>query len=124
MAIKINRIDHVQLAIPKESESIARKFYTGVLGLTEIEKPESLKASGGVWYKAGDVELHLGVEDNFVPGKKKAHPAFVVEGLNRIKVQLIQNDIEIKEEIQIPGRKRFSFYDPFGNRIEFMEFEG
>jgi len=124
MPIKINKIDHVQLAIPKESESIARKFYTGVLGLTEIEKPESLKDSGGVWYIASDIELHLGVEENFTPGKKKAHPAFVVEGLNRIKVQLIQNDIEIKEEIQIPGRKRFSFYDPFGNRIEFMEFEG
>jgi catechol 2,3-dioxygenase-like lactoylglutathione lyase family enzyme len=124
MPIKINKIDHIQLAIPKESESIARKFYTGVLGLTEIEKPESLKPSGGVWYQAGDIELHLGVEENFTPGKKKAHPAFVVEGLNRIKVQLIQNDIEIKEEIQIPGRKRFSFYDPFGNRIEFMEFEG
>ncbi len=123
MPIKINRIDHVQLAIPKDSESIARKFYTGVLGLTEIDKPESLKASGGVWYSAGDIELHLGVEENFTAGKKKAHPAFVVEGLNRIKVQLIQNDIEIKEEIQIPGRKRFSFYDPFGNRIEFMEFE-
>ena len=123
MSIKINRIDHVQLAIPKDSESIARKFYTGVLGLTEIDKPESLKASGGVWYSAGDIELHLGVEENFTAGKKKAHPAFVVEGLNRIKVQLIQNDIEIKEEIQIPGRKRFSFYDPFGNRIEFMEFE-
>jgi len=124
MPIKINRIDHVQLAIPKDSESIARKFYTGVLGLTEIDKPESLKASGGVWYSAGDIELHLGVEENFVQGKKKAHTAFIVEGLNRIKVQLIQNDIEIKEEIQIPGRKRFSFYDPFGNRIEFMEFEG
>ena len=123
MAIKINRIDHIQLAIPKESEAMARKFYTGVLGLTEIEKPESLKPSGGVWYKTGDVELHLGTEENFNAGKKKAHPAFVVEGLNRIKVQLIQNDIEIKEEIQIPGRKRFSFYDPFGNRIEFMEFE-
>lgn len=124
MPIKINKIDHIQLAIPKESESIARKFYTGVLGLTEIEKPESLRSSGGVWYRAGDVELHLGADENFTPGKKKAHPAFVVEGLNRIKVQLIQNDIEIKEEIQIPGRKRFSFYDPFGNRIEFMEFEG
>ena len=123
MPIKINRIDHVQLAIPKDSESIARKFYTGVLGLTEIDKPESLKASGGVWYSAGDIELHLGVEENFTAGKKKAHLAFVVEGLNRIKVQLIQNDIEIKEEIQIPGRKRFSFYDPFGNRIEFIEFE-
>lgn len=124
MPVKINKIDHIQLAIPKDSESIARKFYTGILGLTEIEKPESLRSSGGVWYQAGDIELHLGVEENFTHGKKKAHPAFVVEGLNRIKVQLIQNDIEIKEEIQIPGRKRFSFYDPFGNRIEFMEFEG
>lgn len=123
MKINFIKIDHVQLAIPKDSESIARKFYTGVLGLAEIEKPEPLKSSGGVWYNAGDVELHLGVEENFTHGKKKAHPAFVVEGLNRIKVQLIQNDIEIKEEIQIPRRKRFSFYDPFGNRIEFMEFE-
>ncbi|MEO8513467.1 MAG: VOC family protein [Ignavibacteria bacterium] len=122
--MKIVKIDHIQLAIPKDSESIARKFYNGILGLTEIEKPEELKPSGGAWYHAGDIELHLGVEENFNPGKKKAHPAFVVENLNRIKVQLVQNDIEVKEEIQIPGRKRFSFYDPFGNRIEFMEFEG
>ncbi len=123
MPIKINKIDHVQLAIPKDGEMAVRKFYTGVLGLTEIEKPEQLKPNGGVWYHAGDIELHLGVEENFNQGKKKAHPAFVVENLNRIKIHLVQNDIEIKEEIQIPGRKRFSFYDPFGNRIEFMEFD-
>ena len=124
MSAKIIKLDHIQLVIPKDSETIARKFYTGVLGLTEIGKPEELKASGGVWYKAGDVELHLGTDENFTPGKKKAHPAFVVEGINRVRVHLIQNGIDIKEEIQIPGRKRFSFYDPFGNRIEFMEFEG
>ncbi len=124
MSIKINKLDHVQLAIPKDGEMVVRKFYGGVLGLEEIDKPEPLQPSGGVWYQAGDIELHLGVEENFNPVKKKAHPAFVVENLNRIKVHLVQNDIEIKEEIQIPGRKRFSFYDPFGNRIEFMEFEG
>lgn len=124
MAIKIKKIDHVQLAIPKDSESAARKFYTGVLGLQEIEKPDSLKPTGGVWFSAGETELHLGVEENFIYGKKKAHPAFVVEGLNRIRVHLIQNGVDIKEETEIPGRKRFSFYDPFGNRIEFLEFEG
>lgn len=123
MKINIKSIDHVQITIPKGSEDMARKFYTGVLGLNEIDKPETLKASGGVWYKAGDIELHLGVEENFNPVKKKAHPAFVVEGLNRIKVHLLQNGVDIKEEIQIEGRKRFSFYDPFDNRIEFMEFE-
>ena len=124
MPVKINKIDHVQLAIPKDSESIARKFYSGVLGLPEIEKPDSLKPTGGAWFKAGDIELHLGVEENYNPAKKKAHPAFVVESLNRVRVHLIQNGVDIKEETEIPGRKRFSFYDPFGNRIEFMEFEG
>lgn len=123
MTVKINKIDHIQLAIPKDSESAARKFYTGVLGLREIEKPDSLKPTGGVWFIAGNIELHLGVEENFIPGRKKAHPAFVVEALNRIRVHLVQNGIEIKEETDIPGRKRFSFYDPFGNRIEFLEFE-
>lgn len=123
MKINLKAIDHVQLAIPKDSESIAKKFYTGVLGLQEIEKPDSLKPTGGVWYNAGNIELHLGIEENFIQGKKKAHPAFVVEGLNRIRVHLIQNGVDIKEETEIPGRKRFSFYDPFGNRIEFLEFD-
>lgn len=123
MAIKINKIDHVQLAIPKDSEPAARKFYTGVLGLQEIEKPASLKPNGGVWFNAGDIELHLGVEENLIQGKKKAHTAFIVEGLNRIRVHLIQNGVDIKVEAEIPGRKRLSFYDPFGNRIEFVEIE-
>lgn len=127
MLINIKKIDHVQLAIPKDGESVVRKFYGGVLGLEEIEKPDSLKPSGGVWYKAGEIELHLGVNlSQTLPkgeGLKKEHSAFVVENLNRVKVHLIQNGVEIKEEIQIPGRSRFSFYDPFGNRIEFMEFE-
>ena len=105
MKINFTNIDHVQLAIPKNSEMAARKFYAGIMGLIEIEKPEMLKPSGGVWYQVGDIELHLGIEENFNSGKKKAHPAFVVENLNRIKVHLIQNGVEIKEEIQIPGRK-------------------
>jgi catechol 2,3-dioxygenase-like lactoylglutathione lyase family enzyme len=123
MKINIKTLDHIQLTIPKASEELAKKFYTGILGLAEIDKPEVLKSSGGVWYKAGQIELHLGIDENHTTAKRKAHPAFVVEGLNRIKIHLLQNGVDIKEEIQIPGRKRFSFYDPFGNRIEFMEFE-
>ena len=34
--------DHVQITIPIGQEQIAHAFYCGVLGLTEIEKPESL----------------------------------------------------------------------------------
>lgn len=122
MKINFVKADHVQLTIPPGSESQARKFYGGVLGLEEIEKPESLKPTGGVWFKIADVELHLGVEEK--PGDTKAHPAFTVKSINSVKVHLIQNGINIKEETAIPGRKRFSFRDPFGNRIELLEYDG
>lgn len=120
MKINFVNIDHVQLTIPKDSESRARKFYGGVLGLEEIEKPEALKASGGVWFKVAEAELHLGVEDG--AGQTKAHPAFSVQNLNSVRVHLIQNGVDIKDETPIPGRRRFSFRDPFGNRIELLEY--
>ena len=121
MKIKFNRIDHVQICIPKGAEDEARKFYSGLLGLEEIEKPGELKQSGGVWFKAGNVELHLGVEENSV--KTKSHPAFEVENIDTVKKYLLQNNVKLKEETGIPGRERFSFYDPFGNRIELLEFK-
>lgn len=79
MRFSIDRIDHVQVAAPAGGESEARRFYTGILGLNEIEKPESLKARGGVWFEFADFQLHVGVEEPFAPAKK-AHPAFRVSG--------------------------------------------
>ena len=125
--IKFGRLDHVQLIIPKDSETRAREFYGGLLGLIEIEKPDSLKPSGGVWYKIGFIELHLGISPNQAVSEKdslkKEHPAFVIEELNEVKKYLSAQGVKIKEEIAIPGRKRFSFYDPFGNRIELLEYD-
>ncbi len=120
MKINFRCLDHVQIVLPTNSEDDARRFYSELLGLEEIEKPDSLKPSGGVWFKIGDVELHLGIEENIV--KTKSHPAFEIKNIDDAKEYLIQNNVKIKEEIQIPGRKRFSFYDPFGNRIELLEF--
>ncbi len=120
MKINFINVDHVQLTVPKDSEGIARKFYGGVLGLEEIEKPDSLKSSGGVWFKIAEAELHLGIEEN--RNSTKAHPAFSVLNLNSVRVHLIQNGVDIKDETPIPGRKRFSFRDPFGNRIELLEY--
>lgn len=120
MNINFKRIDHIQITIPADSEDEARKFYSGLLGLEEIEKPDSLKASGGVWFKIAGVELHLGVES---PSETKRHPAFDIKNLDEVKKYLGENNVKIKEEIPIPGRKRFSFYDPFGNRIELLEYD-
>lgn len=37
MRFLIERIDHVQVAAPKGEEEAARAFYSGVLGMEEVE---------------------------------------------------------------------------------------
>jgi len=60
--VAIVRIDHVQLAAPAGCEEAARRFFGGVLGLAEIEKPASLRPRGGVWFALGaGQQLHVGV---------------------------------------------------------------
>jgi catechol 2,3-dioxygenase-like lactoylglutathione lyase family enzyme len=120
MNININKLDHVQLCIPFNQEDRARAFYTNILGLEEIEKPNSLKSNGGLWYKIGDIELHIGTEE-MESYKSKRHPAFQVDKLHKVRKFLEASGISTFDEKPIPNIDRFSFYDPFGNRIEFLE---
>ncbi|WP_294205485.1 VOC family protein [uncultured Chryseobacterium sp.] len=119
--IKFKRLDHVQICIPKGQEDEARHFYSDIIGLTEIPKPEQLIPNGGLWYRIADIQLHIGTEDQIIASKR--HPAFEVEDLDTIKEYLTGQKVKIKEEIQIPGQRRFSFIDPFDNRIELLEKE-
>jgi catechol 2,3-dioxygenase-like lactoylglutathione lyase family enzyme len=120
MKIQFKRFDHVQVCIPRGTEDRAREFYGGLLGLEEIEKPEVLKKNGGMWYSVADVQLHVGAEDVVAPSKR--HPAFEVEDVGGVRAYLEQNNVRTKNEPDIPGvAHRFSFFDPFGNRIELIE---
>src|SRR2546429_9310255 len=118
MKIRIKRLDHVQICIPFGEEERAREFYTRVLGLEEIEKPDVLKPNGGLWFKVADIQLHIGVEE--MQGKSKRHPAFEVEVLNEIREYLRVDHVQIRVEPRLPGMNRFSFFDPSLNRIEFL----
>ena len=120
MKINITRLNHVQVCIPRGAEDEAREFYGGVLGLEEIEKPEVLKANGGLWYRIADIQLHIGVEETAAEPSKR-HPAFEVENVGRVRAYLQEHDVRTKDEPAIRGVNRFSFFDPFGNRIEFLE---
>lgn len=120
MEINYVTLDHIQICIPFGKEVEAKAFYLDFLGFKEIEKPDSLKANGGFWTKAGDTEVHFGVEKrNEV--RSKRHPAFAVTELNKLKEHFLSAGIQVYEEKQIPGVKRFTFFDPFDNRIEFLE---
>jgi catechol 2,3-dioxygenase-like lactoylglutathione lyase family enzyme len=119
MKITFRRLDHVQVCVPRGEEPRAREFYGGLLGLEEVEKPEAVRGNGGMWYNVADVQLHVGVEDAVAPSKR--HPAFEVENVGRVRAFLEENGVRTKDEEVIPGVRRFSFYDPFGNRIELLE---
>lgn len=119
--MKILSIDHVQIAMPASAEESARAFYMGVLGFIEIPKPAELAKRGGVWLQSENVQLHLGIEQDFHPARK-AHPAFIVNDLNSL-ITKAQNAGYETDTGQPPldGFKRAHVFDPFGNRIELME---
>lgn len=121
MTFTFQGIDHVQLAAPKGCEEKARYFYGSVLQLKEIPKPENLKRRGGCWFLCGNQEIHIGVEEEFKPAKK-AHPGFIVKNLQNLKKVLLENGFEINVEPPIEGRNRLHVNDPFGNRLEFLEY--
>lgn len=114
-------IHHVQIAVPRGSEEEARRFYCDVLGLREIEKPESLRVRGGLWLQVGDRQLHIGVEDGADRRGTKAHVAYEVNDLAVWRPRLAAHQIDVEEGIPIPGCERFEFRDPFGNRVEMTE---
>ncbi len=116
----ITGLDHIQLAMPEGEEARARAFFSGVLGMPELEKPNSLKGRGGCWFSCGPQELHVGVEEGFRPAKK-AHPAFLLADLDAIQVRLAAAGVEVAHQPPLPNARRIFIEDPFGNRIELIE---
>jgi tRNA (cmo5U34)-methyltransferase len=117
--VTVVRIDHVQLAMPKGEEAAARRFYTGLLGMPEVEKPSDLAVRGGCWFEMGTLKIHLGVDPEFRPARK-AHPALVVDDLASLVARLSDAGVPIVEE-PMDGHRRVYAEDPFGNRLEFIE---
>ena len=115
----IDRIDHVQLAAPAGCEDAARRFFGELLRLQEMAKPEALRGRGGVWFRVGAQQLHVGVEADFSPARK-AHPAFSVSGYDELQNRLRAADVELTEDNSIPGLRRCYLADPWGNRIELV----
>lgn len=122
MTFRFTGIDHVQLAAPEGCEAEARRFYGALLGWEELPKPEPLRSRGGVWFRCGSQQLHIGVQEPFRPATK-AHPAFEVADLPALRAHLVRHGVAVVDDDARAGQGVDRFYasDPFGNRIEFME---
>lgn len=124
------RLHHVQVAMPRGGEAAARRFYADGLGLTEVAKPEALRSRGGAWFRAYDdrgrvvAEIHVGVEDPFVPARK-AHPAVVVDTVEELdglasRLEELGFLVDWSERYTLPPYQRFHTFDGHGNRVEVL----
>lgn len=117
---KLLGLHHVQLAMPPGEEEAAVRFYGAILGLTQVEKPPELAPRGGVWFREGDLEVHLGVEEPFSPASK-AHPAFIVRNLETLREKIELAGYRVLDDVPLSGYVRCHVRDPFGNRLELIE---
>ncbi len=126
------RLHHVQVACPPGGEDGARRFYADALGLTEVDKPAELAGRGGAWFRAYDgtgevtAELHVGVEDPFVPARK-AHPALLLDRSDAPSVEALAVRLEahgfavdLEQRHTFPGYERLHTADTHGNRVEIL----
>ena len=118
--MRIEGLQHVQLAMPAGGEQVARRFYAGILDVPEVEKPENLAKRGGCWFERDALRLHLGVEQDF-RAARKAHPALIVRDLAALVRRLEEAGYSVAEDEKLAGYDRRYVNDPFGNRIELME---
>lgn len=117
--ITYKRADHINICVPVERLEEACHFYKTVIGLEQIERPDVF-STPGYWFAWSDIELHIGVEPALPLSAR--HTAFEVTNVAAARQWLEQNNIKTFNEPLIEGRDRFTFYDPFGNRMELLEY--
>lgn len=117
--IAFKRANHINICVMPEQLEDAKAFYTDVIGLKLIPRPDHIFNSKGYWFDIGDIQLHIGVEPKMP--RSTRHTAFEVEDVTAAKKLLEAHNVELVKEPVVSGWDRFAFYDPFGNRIELIQ---
>ncbi len=102
----------------------ARRFYGGILGLEEIERPAM--GIDGAWYRVGDSQVHLivapdGVDVGTHPPQLNPlarHTAFAIDDYVKVRDALRAKGIEVLETNLKVGQMWVR--DPDGNILEFI----
>jgi hypothetical protein len=112
-------IEHIQLAVPPDSEAVCRAFYLDTLGLAEVPHPSAAAGRSFLWVQLGANQIHFRPDPEFRPAQF-AHPGILVRGVDALAMRLKAAGYAVTTEQSI-GPHRFHVRDPFGNRLEFIE---
>lgn len=115
-------LHHASLVVSNTEASLA--FYSGVLGLEQIERPDL--GFPGVWFKLGEQQIHLLELPNMDPttgrpehGGRDRHVALSTTDLDSVRAAL--EDAGLKYTLSKSGRRALFCRDPDGNAIEILE---
>ncbi|WP_345467484.1 hypothetical protein [Paeniglutamicibacter antarcticus] len=81
--------------------------------------PPALAARGGLWVRADNLEIHLGVEEDFLQ-QKKAHPGIFVGDIDALSRRIESHGHMVDWDNNFPGMRRFYVWENHGNRLEFL----
>lgn len=122
----VKSIDHATLVVADLEQS--RRFYADLLGMEEIPRPDF--GFPGLWFEAGNTQIHLNIEspEAGTPGltydaqsiTRALHIAFVVDDANVAAEHLRANGVEIiaGPRNRPDGAVQLYILDPDGHQIE------
>ena len=114
--MQLGPVHHVSINVPDVATT--ETFYTDVLGMTKLLRPDF--GFAGAWLQSpGGGEVHLiEVADWVAPAGQ--HWAFRVDDIDATVAELRSRGVDVGDPRAIPGtpaRQTF-FFDPAGNMIE------
>ena len=117
--MKPSRLHHVSICVTEIERS--RRFYTEILGLEEIERPDF--PMPGAWLQAGEGQVHLIVAPESVDTGRRAerltplapHAALAIDDYATARDELVSRGLEVLESER---SGQLWVRDPDGNIIE------
>jgi catechol 2,3-dioxygenase-like lactoylglutathione lyase family enzyme len=127
--IRVKSFDHVTI-ICADLEA-TRRFYVGVLGMTEVPRPAFKFA--GLWFQAGSVQIHAtlqsseagqagwGDRGNTVVSRGH-HIAFAVDEMAQALAEIGAQGVPVASPLQQrpDGFQQVYLYDPDGHLVELV----
>jgi glyoxylase I family protein len=113
--MKPSGIHHVAICVRDADEAVT--FYTGVLGLTVLERPDF--GFGGYWLDAGGQQVHL--IEAAPPESKGQHFALWFGDLDAVVSELRGRGLDIRDPGGIGADRATFVLDPSGNAVELHE---
>ena len=119
----MNILHPLHTALLVSDLNASKHFYSVVLGLSEVERPLSFP---GVWYRIGDYQIHLIVDQSTPHGLhnsqkwgRNRHLAVAIADLGAAKAHINTHGWDMQDSAS--GRPAIFVQDPDGNVIELLQ---